>query len=165
MKKTPLLNIALSRVIASLGHGDILVIGDAGLPVAPILDQGLDYIVTPDVGRTLDTLLCDRSMDRAELQRAFAAAGRALAQLHHNGFCHGRPALRDMAATWGYAPYPKTATQARQGKKKGRGYPDPCTMRTTRPSPVPWPRCPWQSQGKPQQSPRSGWRRWRHPEP
>ena len=33
MKKTPLLNIALSRVIASLGHGDILVIGDAGLPV------------------------------------------------------------------------------------------------------------------------------------
>lgn len=35
MKKTPLLNIALSRVIASLGHGDILVIGDAGLPVPP----------------------------------------------------------------------------------------------------------------------------------
>lgn len=72
------------------------ILGDAGLPVAPILDQGLDYIVTPDVGRTLDTLLCDRSMDRAELQRAFAAAGRALAQLHRNGFCHGRPALRDM---------------------------------------------------------------------
>ena len=35
MKKTPLLNIALSRLIASLGHGDILVIGDAGLPVPP----------------------------------------------------------------------------------------------------------------------------------
>ena len=33
MKKTPLLNIALSEVIASLGHGDMLVIGDAGLPI------------------------------------------------------------------------------------------------------------------------------------
>ena len=29
MKKTPLLNVALSRVIAGMGHGDILVIGDA----------------------------------------------------------------------------------------------------------------------------------------
>ncbi|WP_426207408.1 RbsD/FucU domain-containing protein, partial [Pseudomonas sp. TSPC2-1] len=35
MKKTPLLNVALSRLIASLGHGDMLVIGDAGLPVPP----------------------------------------------------------------------------------------------------------------------------------
>lgn len=35
MKKTPLLNVALSRVIAGMGHGDILVIGDAGLPVPP----------------------------------------------------------------------------------------------------------------------------------
>ena len=33
MKKTPLLNIVLSRLIASLGHGDIVVIADAGLPV------------------------------------------------------------------------------------------------------------------------------------
>ena len=33
MKKTPLLNIALSRLVASLGHGDIVVIADAGLPV------------------------------------------------------------------------------------------------------------------------------------
>lgn len=35
MKKTTLLNIALSRTIAGMGHGDILVIGDAGLPVPP----------------------------------------------------------------------------------------------------------------------------------
>ena len=35
MKKTPLLNIALSQMIASLGHGDMLVIGDAGLPSQP----------------------------------------------------------------------------------------------------------------------------------
>ena len=35
MKKTPLLNIKLSKLIASLGHGESLVIGDAGLPVPP----------------------------------------------------------------------------------------------------------------------------------
>ena len=39
MKKTPLLNIALSRLIASLGHGDISVIADAGLPVLDALNE------------------------------------------------------------------------------------------------------------------------------
>ena len=46
MKKTPLLNIALSRLIASLGHGDMVVIGDAGLPVPPgveLIDLALPY--------------------------------------------------------------------------------------------------------------------------
>ena len=33
MKRTPLLNAELSHVIASMGHGDMLVIGDAGLPI------------------------------------------------------------------------------------------------------------------------------------
>ncbi len=44
MKKTPLLNIALSQLIASLGHGDSIVIGDAGLPVpagVPLIDLAL----------------------------------------------------------------------------------------------------------------------------
>lgn len=48
MKKTGLLNIALSRVIAGLGHGDILVIGDAGLPVPPGVEL-IDLAVTPGV--------------------------------------------------------------------------------------------------------------------
>ena len=33
MKRTALLNAELSHVIASMGHGDMLVIGDAGLPI------------------------------------------------------------------------------------------------------------------------------------
>jgi len=33
VKRTPLLNAELSHVIASMGHGDMLVIGDAGLPI------------------------------------------------------------------------------------------------------------------------------------
>ena len=39
MKKTPLLNVALSRLIASLGHGDTVVIADAGLPVPAVVDR------------------------------------------------------------------------------------------------------------------------------
>ena len=72
------------------------ILGDAGLPVAPILHQGPGYIVTQDVGRPLDALLRDGSTDRSELEAAFAAAGTALAELHQRGFCHGRPALRDL---------------------------------------------------------------------
>ena len=33
MKKTGVLNIQLSQTIAALGHGDMLVIADAGLPI------------------------------------------------------------------------------------------------------------------------------------
>jgi D-ribose pyranase len=55
MKKTPLLNIALSRLIASLGHGDILVIGDAGLPVPPGVEL-IDLALTPGIPGFVATL-------------------------------------------------------------------------------------------------------------
>lgn len=61
MKKTPLLNIALSRLVASLGHGDIVVIADAGLPVpkgVELIDLALTQGV-PDVASTLRTLLSE----------------------------------------------------------------------------------------------------------
>ena len=54
MKKTPLLNIALSRLVASLGHGDIVVIADAGLPVpkgVELIDLALTQGV-PDLAST-----------------------------------------------------------------------------------------------------------------
>ena len=71
------------------------VLGDAGLPVAPILAEGPDYFVTPDLGVTLRALMSDTgpSDDR---RAAFGAAGRALAALHVQGFSHGRPAVRDL---------------------------------------------------------------------
>jgi hypothetical protein len=71
------------------------VLGDAGLPVAPILAEGPDYFVTPDLGVTLRALMSDTgpSEDRSA---AFRAAGRALAALHAQGFSHGRPAVRDL---------------------------------------------------------------------
>lgn len=55
MKKTPLLNIALSEVIASLGHGDLLVIGDAGLPIPPETLR-IDLALTANIPSFIDTV-------------------------------------------------------------------------------------------------------------
>ena len=55
MKKTPLLNIALSEVIASLGHGDMLVIGDAGLPIPPETLR-IDLALTKNIPSFTDTV-------------------------------------------------------------------------------------------------------------
>ncbi|RVT87056.1 hypothetical protein DXV76_02920 [Rhodobacteraceae bacterium CCMM004] len=64
----------------------------AGAPVPRIVDEGADWFATEECGITLDRLV-----GRAEGPRAFAAAGRALADLHRAGFSHGRPAPKDMA--------------------------------------------------------------------
>lgn len=72
-------------------------LGAAGLPVAPILAEGLDFFVTPDRGRALSYLLQRPAEVMAEArQQMFAEAGRALAALHRAGFAHGRPSIRDM---------------------------------------------------------------------
>lgn len=55
MKKTPLLNVELSEVIAGLGHGDLLVIGDAGLPI-PLDVRRIDLALTRGVPGFIDTL-------------------------------------------------------------------------------------------------------------
>ncbi|MFV0493291.1 MAG: hypothetical protein ACK5M4_15880, partial [Pseudorhodobacter sp.] len=65
----------------------------AGLPVPPLLAEGVDWFLTADQGETLSTLLW-RQADNPK--PAFTAAGQALAQLHMAGFNHGRPAIRDI---------------------------------------------------------------------
>src|SRR5207253_1710078 len=53
--------IALSRLIASLGHGDRVVIGDAGLPVPPGVEL-IDLALTkgiPDFVSTLQIVLSE----------------------------------------------------------------------------------------------------------
>lgn len=65
MKKTPLLNIALSRVIASLGHGDIVMIVDAGMPVPPgveLIDLALTHGV-PDFVSVLKIVLTEMQVE------------------------------------------------------------------------------------------------------
>lgn len=88
MKKTPLLNIALSRTIASLGHGDILVIGDAGLPVPPGIEL-IDLALTPgipDFASTLRVVLSEMQVERHvladEIFLALPPAFALLEQLH-----------------------------------------------------------------------------------
>lgn len=71
------------------------LLGGAGLPVAPILAEGPDYFVTPDLGVTLRAVMTGEG-GGADRLAAFAAAGLALAALHAQGFSHGRPALRDL---------------------------------------------------------------------
>ncbi|MEP3278984.1 MAG: D-ribose pyranase [Stappiaceae bacterium] len=63
MKRTPLLNRHLSALVASLGHLDEIVIGDAGLPVpdgVPVIDLAVKRGV-PTLWDVLDAL-------RSELQ-------------------------------------------------------------------------------------------------
>ena len=55
MKRTTLLHAELSDVIARLGHGDLLVIGDAGLPI-PDGPRRIDLAVSANVPRFRDVL-------------------------------------------------------------------------------------------------------------
>ncbi len=55
MKKGALLNTALSQTISMLGHMDMLVLGDAGLPVPPG-PRRIDLALTGGIPGFLDTL-------------------------------------------------------------------------------------------------------------
>lgn len=67
MKQTTLLNQALSAVIAGMGHGDLLVIGDYGLP-CPKGVQRVDLALrpgTPTFQETLETVLTELRVEQA----------------------------------------------------------------------------------------------------
>ena len=55
MKRTALLHAELSHAIASLGHGDMLVIGDVGLPI-PSGPRRIDLALTPGIPAVADVL-------------------------------------------------------------------------------------------------------------
>jgi D-ribose pyranase len=81
VKRTHLLHAELSRAIAALGHGDMIVIGDAGLPV-PDGPCRIDLALTPGIPRIADVLrvvLTEMQVERAVIAReALDAAGGAL---------------------------------------------------------------------------------------
>ncbi|HZG18824.1 MAG TPA: D-ribose pyranase [Herbaspirillum sp.] len=65
MKKTALLNAAISHLIATMGHGDTVVIGDVGLPVpagVPMIDLAVARGV-PDFMTVLQTVLSELQVE------------------------------------------------------------------------------------------------------
>ena len=74
MKRTALLHAELSEVIARLGHGDLIVIGDAGLPM-PDGPRRIDLALTRNIPRfheALSTILSEMHVERAVIANELA---------------------------------------------------------------------------------------------
>lgn len=71
MKKTRLIHPQLSEVIASLGHNDMVVVADAGLPIPPE-PRRIDLALTkgiPGFVDTLDVILSEMQVERILLAK------------------------------------------------------------------------------------------------
>ena len=83
MKKTKLLNAALSHLVAQLGHNDMVVVGDAGLPVPPGVPC-IDLAVMrglPSIAQVLEALESEMQVERMVLaQETFETTGGAAPQ-------------------------------------------------------------------------------------
>lgn len=116
MKRTALLNAPLSGVVAAMGHGDLLVIGDAGLPVPPGVPV-IDLAVTtgvPGLFDVLDAVLSELVVERAavadEAEAGLVArfAERpvgALARMPHDEFKRRMAGARAVVRTGECTPY------------------------------------------------------------
>ncbi|HEY8418684.1 MAG TPA: D-ribose pyranase [Limnochordales bacterium] len=76
MKKIGILHAQLSRIIASMGHGDMLVVADAGLPVPPGVET-VDLALVAGVPGFLETV----EAVLRELQVQEAIIGAEMAQV------------------------------------------------------------------------------------
>jgi D-ribose pyranase len=75
MKRGTILHPGLARVVASLGHGDLLVVADAGLPVPPGVER-IDLAFAPGKPgflEVLEALLSELEVERATLATELAA--------------------------------------------------------------------------------------------
>lgn len=116
MKRTSLLNAPLSGLIASMGHGDLLVIGDAGLPV-PQGVRVIDLAVTrgvPGVFDVLDAVLAELVVERSAVASEAdpALVGRfaerdigAMGRLSHEEFKEHSRKARAIVRTGECTPY------------------------------------------------------------
>ena len=114
MKRTTLLHAELSGLIAAFGHGDMLVIGDAGLPAGVrVIDLALTRGI-PGVFDVLDVVLAELVVERSamateaapDLQAEFARRDiRTGAMLSHDDFKAASRRARAIVRT-GNAPMP-----------------------------------------------------------
>ncbi|MCF3974043.1 D-ribose pyranase [Paracoccus salsus] len=116
MKRGKLLHAELSGLVAALGHGDLLVIGDAGLPV-PAGVRCIDLAVTggvPGMFDVLDAVLAEMVVERAAFAReASADLAHQLRQrdigrtetISHNDFKAMTRDARAVVRTGEFTPY------------------------------------------------------------
>jgi D-ribose pyranase len=120
MKKTDLINPALSEVIAGLGHTDALVIADAGLPI-PQHTRRFDLALVRGVPTFLDTLrvvLSEMHVERAIVSEEvvtfsphiYAALKKELGQVPidavpHQAFKKHTASARAAVRTGEFTPY------------------------------------------------------------
>ena len=120
MKKTGVLNHRISEVVAMMGHGDTLAIGDAGLPIPENVER-IDLAVVPglpgllEVVRAMSTelqvvaiVLADEMMQQ---NRELAAniydlfPGSELQTVPHESFKHRLHTARAVIRTGECTPY------------------------------------------------------------
>lgn len=80
MKKSPLLHAELSHLMATLGHGDTIVIGDAGLPIPAGL-QRIDLALmrgVPTLAQTLQAVLSEMAVEGAVIAQEAPLAANGL---------------------------------------------------------------------------------------
>lgn len=82
MKKGVLLHSEISYVISKLGHGDSIVIGDSGLPIADSC-QRIDLAVSkgiPSFLQVLDAVLAEQRVEEVVLAKETSQASPAMYQ-------------------------------------------------------------------------------------
>ena len=127
MKRTPLLHAELSDVIARLGHGDLLVIGDAGLPI-PDGPRRIDLALTANVPRfheVLAAVLSEMAVEgaviadelapnnpgvHAELRRQLGQV--PVATMSHEAFKAATKAARAIVRSGEFSPYANVILRA-----------------------------------------------------
>ena len=127
MKRTPLLHAELSDVIARLGHGDLLVIGDAGLPI-PDGPRRIDLAVSANVPRfqeVLAAVLAEMQVESAVIADELAPANPAVhselrrqlgdtpvSTLAHEQFKAATRGARAIVRTGEFSPYANVILRA-----------------------------------------------------
>ena len=71
-------------------------LGDLQMAAPRIIAQGPDWFAISDCGQSLLQIRAISSSPENQQLHIFAAAGRALADLHNAGLSHGRPNLKDI---------------------------------------------------------------------
>lgn len=121
MKRSGLLHGELSRLIALMGHGDLLVIGDAGLPVPPGVPL-IDLAVAPGMPGlfdVLDAVLAELVVERAAIASEAASALAAKFRnrldceaISHEALKSESRAARAVVRTGEFTPYANVALWA-----------------------------------------------------